>query len=136
MLKELRHNLTTVHTLSTLKHSACNMHHMLQHLVAHFCIFNHTTYYDFPIILRKTTTFRSINSWTHLHGSLPIVLITKQTTLIQSNTTQVYFNSIVKQVLYFYITYLCFNIIKTSDLKIYLLEFYLILILVSIRCVV
>jgi hypothetical protein len=92
MLNELRHNLTTVRTLSTLKHSACNMHDMLQNLIAYFSIFNYTTYYDCPIILRKTTTFRSVNNWTLLHGSHPTVFITKQTTLIQSNTTRVYFN--------------------------------------------
>jgi len=29
----------------------------------------------------------------NLHGSRPIVFITKQTTLIQPNTTQIYYNS-------------------------------------------
>ena len=31
----------------------------------------------------------------HLYGSHPLVFITKQATLIQPNTTQVYFNSVV-----------------------------------------
>ena len=31
----------------------------------------------------------------YLHGSHPVAFITEQTTLIQSNTTQAYFNSTV-----------------------------------------
>jgi hypothetical protein len=30
----------------------------------------------------------------HFYGSHPVVFVTKETTLIQSNTTKVYFNSV------------------------------------------